>query len=117
MHQPHPDPGAHPHVLPVKVLLGTAGALVALTALTVVTSRLDLGAFAVAVALAIASVKAALVALYFMHLRYQDRSHAVVAVASLLFAVLLVVFVIGDTVRYQPDLREAEGAARAAGRR
>ena len=67
------EPGAAhaPHVLPPRVLLATAGALVALTVATVVTSRIDLGALNVVLALAIAAGKAAVVALFFMHLRYE----------------------------------------------
>jgi cytochrome c oxidase subunit 4 len=100
-----------PHVLSPAVLLGTAGALLALTAATVAVARVDLGAANVAVALAIATVKATLVALYFMHLRYEHRFHLVVLVGSVLFAVLFAAFVLFDTAQYQPDLRAHEAAA------
>jgi cytochrome c oxidase subunit 4 len=53
-------------------LLVWAGLLV-LTALTVVAASLDLARGAVALALGIAAVKSALVALYFMHLRWEKR--------------------------------------------
>lgn len=112
-----PSPARHdrgaPHVLPVSVLLGTAGALVALTAVTVVTSRIDLGAFNVVLALAIATCKATVVALFFMHLKYEHRFLTVVLAAAVAFAVLLVAFVIFDTVQYQPSIR-AHGAAAAS---
>jgi cytochrome c oxidase subunit IV len=102
------DHAASPHVLPVRTLLGTAAGLVALTALTVAASSLDLGALNVVVALAIACGKAAVVALYFMHLRYQRGFQRVILVASALFAVLFAAFVVFDTVQYQPDLRASE---------
>ncbi|HEU4385548.1 MAG TPA: cytochrome C oxidase subunit IV family protein [Anaeromyxobacteraceae bacterium] len=108
----HAAPG--PHALPVRVLLGTALALFALTAVTVAISRADLGAWNAVAALGIAAAKASLVALFFMHLKYQGRFKAVVFVASVVFAVLLVAFVVFDTTQYQADVRAAAraGAAR-----
>jgi cytochrome c oxidase subunit 4 len=107
--QAHADDPAHqaPHALPVQVLLGTFAALVALTVATVVTSRLDLGAFNIVLALAIAALKASLVAMFFMHLRYEHRFQSVIFVSALFFAALFVGFVVFDTVQYQPDLRAA----------
>jgi cytochrome c oxidase subunit IV len=109
--EPHAE--AAPHALPPRVLLGTFAALVALTLVTVVTSRLDLGAFNVVLALAIAAAKAALVAAFFMHLRYEHRFQAVVFVVALTFVVLFMGFVVFDTTQYQPDLRAALEALRA----
>jgi cytochrome c oxidase subunit 4 len=108
----HPD--GPPHALPVPVLLGTAAALVALTAVTVVSSRVELGAFNVVVALAIATTKAVLVALFFMHLKYQNRFLTVVLVGAVAFAVLLVAFVAFDTTQYQPAIRAHAAQQRAA---
>ena len=102
---------AHAHVLPPRVLLGTAAALLALTAVTVASAQVDLGRLNVAVALAIAASKAALVALFFMHLKYQQRFLAVVLGAAVAFAVLMVSFVVFDTTQYQPDVRAHEAAA------
>jgi len=113
---PHAAPAAEaaPHALPASVLLGTAGALLALTAVTVASSRLDLGPFNVVLALAIAGLKASLVAMFFMHLKYESRFQAVVFVAGLFFVALFVGFVVFDTTQYQPDLRAAVEAAAAA---
>ena len=96
------------HVMPPSVLLGTAAALMVLTVITVASSRVDLGAWNVVVALAIACTKAALVALFFMHLKYENRFQLVVLVSAALFAALFVAFVVFDTVQYQPDIRAAE---------
>jgi cytochrome c oxidase subunit 4 len=109
--------GAHAtHVLPPRVLLGAAAALFALTALTVAISRVDLGQANVVVALAIACLKASVVALVFMHLLYENRFQLVVLVVSALFAVLLVGFVVFDTTQYQPDLRAREAQTKPEGR-
>ncbi len=105
------DPGHGPHVLPPRTLLATAGALLALTALTVASSRLDLGRGNVVVALAIACAKAAVVALFFMHLQYEGRYLRTVLLAAVAFAVLFTGFVAFDTTQYQPDIRAQEAAA------
>jgi cytochrome c oxidase subunit 4 len=109
---PHPSPAA-PHVLPASVLLGTAGALLALTALTVASSRLDLGSFNIVLALAIAGLKASLVAMFFMHLKYENRFQAVAFASALFFLALFVGFVVFDTTQYQPEVRAAAAAAAA----
>ncbi len=109
----HAD-GHGTHVMPVRVLVGVTGTLMILTALTVATSRIDLGDWNVVLALAIAYTKAALVALFFMHLKYENRFLLVVLGAAALFAVLFVAFVVFDTVQYQPEIRAFEKAAAAA---
>ena len=64
--------------------------LVLLTGVTVGVSALDLKDLAVFAALLIASLKASLVLLYFMHLRHGARAHqAVMALALGLLAVFL----------------------------
>jgi len=103
-------------VLSPSALLGAAAALLALTALTVAVSRVDLGQANVVVALAIACLKASVVALVFMHLLYESRFQLVVLVVSALFAVLLVGFVVFDTTQYQPDLRAREAQTRSKAR-
>jgi cytochrome c oxidase subunit 4 len=103
------DPHAHRlHVLSRGVLLGTAGALVALTATTVIASKIQLGSFNIVLALAIAGLKATLVALFFMHLKWEGRFQAVVFATALFFAVLFVGFVVFDTTQYQPTVRAAQ---------
>lgn len=102
---------AGPHVLPPRVLLGTAAGLLALTALTVALARFDLGTGSIGIALAIASAKATLVALFFMHLKYEHRFHLVVLAGAALFAVLFASFVLFDTGQYRPDVRAHEEAA------
>jgi cytochrome c oxidase subunit 4 len=101
------------HVMSRGALLGTAGALLLLTAITVSSSRLDLGEWNVVLALAIACTKATLVALFFMHLKYENRFQAVVVGAAVIFAVLFVTFVVFDTTQYQPGIREAAERVRS----
>jgi len=56
-----------------RVYIAVLLALMAGTALTVFASYLDLGFWNPVIALAIASAKMMLVALYFMHLRYSTK--------------------------------------------
>jgi cytochrome c oxidase subunit IV len=65
-------------------------ALLAGTALTVYASGLDLGRFNAAVALTIASIKATLVGLFFMHIKgASEKLTKLVVIAALFFLVLL----------------------------
>jgi len=62
--------GDRDHAVEVKGYIGVFGALMALTAMTVAVSYLDLPVVpTVLIGLAIASFKAGLVVLFFMHLR------------------------------------------------
>lgn len=108
---------AGPHVLPPRVLLATGGALLALTVTTVALSLVDFGRANVVIALAVATLKASLVALFFMHLKYSNRFLLVVIASAALFAALMIGFVLLDTTLYQPDVRAHEAATQAAGRR
>ena len=104
--------GAVSHVIPAGVLLGVFAALIALTVATVAVTWVDLGALNLFVALGIATVKAALVALYFMHLRYDSPFNALLFVAGLAFVALFLGFTLMDAIAYQPDIemyREATG--------
>ncbi len=101
------------HVVPARTLLSVFGALLLLTALTVAASRLDFGQANVAIALGIACAKAALVALFFMHLKYESRFQLTVLVSAVVFAALFTAFVAFDTTQYQPSIRARDAAALA----
>jgi cytochrome c oxidase subunit 4 len=92
------------HVAPLPVLLAVWAALLVLTVVTVAVTWVDLGVFNLWMALAIATVKASLVALYFMHLRWDRPFNAIVFVASIAFVMLFVGLALVDTVEYQPEL-------------
>lgn len=72
-------------------------ALLALTALTTGVAFIDLGGIGnVAVALTIAVIKAVLVALYFMHLRYSSRLTMVFAAAGIFWLGVMIVLTLSD---------------------
>jgi cytochrome c oxidase subunit 4 len=72
--------------------------LLILTAVTWGVSYVNLGLGNVAVALLIASVKAALVALFFMHLRYEKRLVWAFALVPLFFLALIIFGTLSDTL-------------------
>ncbi len=87
-----------PHVLPLKSYLGVWLSLLALTALTVGVSYLDFGSWNILVAVAVATVKAGLVAAVFMHLAFEKRKfNAVVFLLSLVFLAIMLAFTFADT--------------------
>lgn len=73
-------------------------ALFLLTGITWGVSYVDLGMGNVAVALLIASVKAALVALFFMHLRYESRLVWAFAIFPLFILALIIFGTLSDTL-------------------
>src|ERR1044071_5210749 len=90
------------HVAPIKVLVATGGTLLVLTLVTVLATKIDFGAnINLAIAMAIAVVKATLVILFFMHLRYDRLFHSVVFVSALLAASLFAGFTLMDSNQYQ----------------
>lgn len=92
------------HVVPLGVLWAVFAALIGLTVVTVAATWIDLGVWNLWLALGIATVKATLVALYFMHLRYDHPFHAVVFVAALLFLGVFIALTLLDTFAYQGDI-------------
>ena len=92
------------HVVPVPVLLAVFAVLMVLTGATVAATWIDLGAWNLAIALGIATLKAALVALYFMHLRYDHPLNALIFVVALAFLALFLSLTLLDTSQYQPDI-------------
>ncbi len=73
------------HVVPVRIYLMVFFALLVLTATTVGVAFVDLGILNNVVALGIAALKATLVILFFMHVRYSTRLTALVVVSGVLW--------------------------------
>ncbi len=80
------------HVMPLKTYFKVAGGLVLLTILTVVFHEMKMGALAGPVAFLIAAVKASLVLLYFMHLKYDNMTNRVIFGSGFFFLILLFAF-------------------------
>jgi len=93
-----PASGHATHVVPVKVYLGVFLALCVGTVLTVEAAGHDFGALNTPIALGIAVVKATLVVLYFMHVRYSPRLVTLMLLSGVAFLALLVLFTLSDYV-------------------
>ncbi len=92
-----PDDGkVHAHVTPVLFMVAVFGALIFLTVLTVAVSYVDLGPANNIVAVGIATLKAALVATFFMHLWWDKPFHAMVFVAAFVFLGVFIVLTLDD---------------------
>lgn len=86
------------HIIPLKTYLQVFAALIFLTFITVAVTWFDFGAFNAVVAFGIASVKAALVLAYFMHLKYDNMMNRVIIGTGVFFLVVLWFFSILDIV-------------------
>jgi cytochrome c oxidase subunit IV len=85
------------HVVPVKTYVLVFFALLVLTGLTTGVAFIDLGAeLNTVAALTIAVVKALLVILFFMHVKYSGGLTKMVIVAGFFFLALLIAFTLAD---------------------
>ncbi|MCK6496875.1 MAG: cytochrome C oxidase subunit IV family protein [Candidatus Omnitrophica bacterium] len=98
---PHEQVG---HVMSFRVLLAVWIALMFLTYVTVAATTFNLGEFNLMLAMGIATLKASLVLLFFMHLVYDRPFNAVIFICSLCFVMLFVILAMVDTAHYQNTL-------------
>jgi len=96
----HPQVG---HVLPLRVMFGVLAMLLIMTYVTVAASWVHFGRFNLWIALGIAVVKASLVLLFFMHLKYDKPFNAVIIIVSLALLMLFIVIALDDTSEYLPN--------------
>jgi cytochrome c oxidase subunit IV len=90
------------HTMPLPLLFGVLGALLALTIATVAVTSIDLGAQGnLVVAMIIATVKAALVCVFFMHLLWDKKFNAVLFLTSVLLLILFLSLTTNDRGEYQ----------------
>jgi len=100
-HENHPDVG---HVAPMWILISIFVALLVLTYLTVAVAKIDMGELNIIVAMGIATLKAALVVLFFMHLIWDKPFNVVVFVTSLVCIFLFILFALLDSSNYLPQM-------------
>jgi cytochrome c oxidase subunit IV len=86
----------HHHADHAKLYLAVLVALLFLTAITVGASYLDFGAANIIIAVLIATTKATLVGLFFMHLLYDKPMNAMILVGAFGFLGLLLTFSLLD---------------------
>jgi cytochrome c oxidase subunit 4 len=95
------------HVVPRSVYFLVFGALMVLTATTTAVSFVDLGPWNTVVALGIAFLKATLVVLFFMHVKYSPRLTQITVAGGLLWLAILLLITLSDfmTRGWLPVLR------------
>jgi len=85
------------HISSKKTYISIWAILICFTVITAAVSRVDLGQFSGAVALIIATVKAMLVVLFFMHVKYiSEKMTVVVIIAGLFWLMILLVLSMTD---------------------
>lgn len=84
------------HIVPRKVYYTIFGILMLCTYLTVQIAFFDLGALNTVAALGIAVVKATLVVLFFMHVKYSTRLTWVVVLGSIFWFGILLTLTMSD---------------------
>ena len=104
-HENHDIHGGH--VVPLWLLVVVFIALLIGTLLTVAVTQYDLGPRGnLALALSIAFVKASLVVLYFMHLRWDRPVNAIVFICALFFVAIFCAATLFDSAYYERNVDE-----------
>ncbi len=98
----------HEHVSPVSLYVKVLLSLFVLTGLTYAVSFADLGPASLWVAMIVAFGKATLVAMFFMHLKYDDRYHGFVFLSTIIFVAIFFLFPIFD-LNSRARLNEEQG--------
>ena len=84
------------HVVPIRVYLTIFLVLLALTATTTAIAFVDLGPWNTVVALGIAVIKASLVVLFFMHLKYSPLLNRTVLLGGLFWLAIMIGLTLTD---------------------
>jgi len=93
---PHREGYDFAHPLPVWALATVFVVLTFLTVLTVAQANFDLGNWDIALTMFIATVKATLVMLFFMHLAFDKPFNLIIFLSSFVFVALFVTFTLTD---------------------
>ena len=107
MQHAHAQDGHHEigHVVSPKILIANCVALLVLTVITVLVAKVDFTLYNIyelniIIALAVATVKAALVCLFFMHLFWDRPFNSFILVGSIAFVALFMGFAMIDVSEY-----------------
>ena len=86
------------HIDSVRTYLLVFAGLIVLTVLTTAAAFVDLGPLSTFVALAIATAKMLLVALWFMHVRHSSMLTRLMLIGGLLWLIILLGFTMADVM-------------------
>jgi len=108
------------HILSNSLAWKVFGALIFLTVVTVAVAQVDLGVLNFAVAMLVASVKASLVCMFFMGLKYDHKENTVIFSTSFIFMSIFMILTFGDLLTrgdvYVKDMKKIipDGAVAAS---
>lgn len=86
------------YIVPKATYYQVFAALTVLMVLTILASRVDLEGWNVPIALAIAGIKATLIVLFFMHVRYGPPLVKAFAASGFLWLIILFAFIAADVL-------------------
>jgi cytochrome c oxidase subunit 4 len=92
----HDDGAVHVHIASSQFYWGIFAALIVLTIATVRVSYYDFGSANIIIAILIATMKASLVAAFFMHLRHDKLFNTVAFLAAFLFLSIFILLTYDD---------------------
>ena len=93
------------HIVSPKVYAVIFGSLMLGTYLTYKAAYVDLGKFNIVIALVIATIKATLVVLYFMHARYSPKRTQLVIICSVFWLAIMLALTLADYGTRAHDLQ------------
>ncbi|MGE4170469.1 MAG: cytochrome C oxidase subunit IV family protein [Candidatus Margulisiibacteriota bacterium] len=100
---------SHHFIVPIKYYIFTFVSLLVLTVLTVVIAQFNFGEWNIIIALAVAMLKAAMVAMFFMGLRWDKGFNRIAFLSSLIFLGIFLFFTMAD-ISFRGDMdRRQEG--------
>lgn len=88
----------HQHTMSPRMYYTIYASLLGLLALTVLTAYIDLGAWSIVLALMIAALKAVLVVLYFMHVRFANRLTWIFVGGGFVWLLIMLILTMSDYV-------------------
>jgi cytochrome c oxidase subunit IV len=95
-HHDHDDHDHEMHITPVRTYLIAAAALFVLTVITVAVAFFDFGPLNEVIAMGVATAKAAVIIVVFMHARYTTGVTRLAMVAGIVWFAILVLGVMDD---------------------
>lgn len=104
----HDDHHGFAHIMPPQILLGVFFSLLFLTFATVAATYLELGRYEIWVSMGIATIKAALVVFFFMHLLYDKPLNGLIFFLTFGFVALFIGFTVMDSLAYKDRVQERE---------
>ena len=92
-----------PHIVPLNIYVKVLCSLLVLTFITVTVAQMDFGMFNALIAMGIATAKAVLVLLFFMHLKYDNKLFFIILLAGVFFLFVIFLFCEFDFITRIPE--------------